>query len=70
MQQVLVRAVQEGGVTVLVGAEVLGLVAVVDEQPFQGTGGAVEVVDAVVAGSQVVPPRRIRRAADTSPSTS
>ena len=64
VDDVVVGAVEQMGVAVLVGAEVFRFVTVMDEQAFERAGRAVEIVEAVGAGPQVVPARRIGRAAE------
>ena len=64
VDHILVGAVEEMGVAVLIGAEVFRFVAVMHEQAFEGTRRAVEIVEAVGSGAQVVPARRIGRAAE------
>ena len=49
--------------SILVAAEIFRLGAIVHEQALEGAGGAIEIIVAVIAGAQIVPPRGVWRAA-------
>jgi len=58
VDDVIIRAVEQMGVAVFIGAEVFCFFAVVDKQTFESACGAVEIVESVSSGTQIVPARR------------